>query len=132
MEGKEISKFRSDLIARYAKAWDSTKSPSILKSSIFTILFLILFSNLSNKYLFFLPPPQTIIFLEVILFAIISIVYSTIVAAPSSTVNPLNLEISKQLGDGRLLSQLLKKKISKSLTSKDFSKLDCPVKLSKA
>ena len=32
VEGNEISKFRSDLIARYAKAWDSTKSPSILKS----------------------------------------------------------------------------------------------------
>ena len=34
VSGKEIGNLRYDLIARYAKAWDSTKSPLIPKSSI--------------------------------------------------------------------------------------------------
>ena len=32
--GNEIGRFSIDLIERYAKAWDSTKSPSILKLPI--------------------------------------------------------------------------------------------------
>ena len=36
--GKVIGRFKKDLIARKAKAWDSTKSPSILYSSISLIL----------------------------------------------------------------------------------------------
>ena len=58
VSGNEIGNLRKDLIARYAKACDSIKFPSIPKSSINLILFLIFFSINSIKKLFFLPPPQ--------------------------------------------------------------------------
>ncbi len=71
VSGKEIGNLRYDLIARYAKAWDSTKSPSILISSISLILLLIFFPILSIKNLFFLPPPQANIFFPKIFFDIV-------------------------------------------------------------
>ena len=59
VSGNEIGNLRYDLIARYAKAWDSIKSPLMSRSSINLILLLIFFSINSIKNLFFLPPPQT-------------------------------------------------------------------------
>jgi hypothetical protein len=35
VEGKVIGNSKKDLVARYANAWDSTKSPLIPKSSMF-------------------------------------------------------------------------------------------------
>ena len=67
--GKDIGKPNLDLIAKYANAWDSTKSPFTLYSSINFIIFLgfsfeinfLRFEHiLFTKYLFFLPPPQRI------------------------------------------------------------------------
>ena len=43
VDGNEIGSPKYDLIARNANACDSTKSPSILKSSIEETLFLIFF-----------------------------------------------------------------------------------------
>ena len=43
VSGNEIGNLRYDLIARYAKAWDSIKSPLMSRSSINLILLLIFF-----------------------------------------------------------------------------------------
>ena len=60
MLGKEIGSPFKDLIAKKAKACDSIKSPSILYLSIGSrLIFLKLCLILSNRYLFFLPPPHT-------------------------------------------------------------------------
>ena len=61
MLGKEIFFWYKDLILKKANAWDSTKSPSILKLSISKISFLINFFKFDTVVLFFLPPPDKII-----------------------------------------------------------------------
>ena len=94
------------LIAKNAKAWDSIKSPSILYLSIFSkvivdkvfsFIFLI-------KILFFLPPPQIIMFcifsLEFFIdkdnsSPIMLAVNSVRVATPSSKFKPLTKDMSK-------------------------------------
>ena len=104
--GNEIGRFSIDLIERYAKAWDSTKSPSILKASsnLIFIFFGIFFFILLSKILFFLPPPQTIIFCisfskldndKINASLIILAVNYVNVATPSSSDKPLAKETSK-------------------------------------
>ena len=59
--GNVISKFKKRLTARYAKAWDSIKSPLNLNSSIFLMIIFLLLINLFIffiKAIYFLPPPQ--------------------------------------------------------------------------
>ena len=108
VDGNEIGKFKKDLIARYAKACDSTKSPWILSSSINLILLLIFFSILSIKNLFFLPPPHAYIFFPSIFFDKISEVYSVNVAAPSLNERPFIKDMSIE---GKISSHGRDKKI---------------------
>ena len=104
--GKDIGNFKIDLTAKNAKACDSIKSPSILKSSInFRLISFDRFSFiLLIKTLFFLPPPQiNILFILFLDFfkkkdnssLRILAVNSVSVATPSSRFNPLVKEISK-------------------------------------
>jgi len=62
--GNVINFFKYDLIAKYANAWDSIKSPSYLNLSItkvgqFNNLLMLLKINL-----FFLPPPEMMTILD--------------------------------------------------------------------
>ena len=100
--GKDIGNFKIDLIARKAKARDSTKSPLTPYLSIGSIIKFcgIFFFILSIKILFFLPPPQTKTFLTLVVnedkaSPIIFAVKSVSVAVPSSRESPLAKETSK-------------------------------------
>ena len=99
VSGKEIGKFKNDLIARNAKACDSIKSPSNAKLSIGCKLLINFLEILLSKNLFFLPPPLTRTFLTsgsaLIALDIIYEVYSVSVAAPSSNDSPLMNDKSK-------------------------------------
>ena len=101
MERKLEGNESIDLIAKYAKACDSIKSPLIPKLSINSIFYLNFFCIRSNKNLFFRPPPHTKILLSKIfnnIYIIIILAENSVkVAAPSSIDKPLTNDISKSL-----------------------------------